>query len=130
MARKFFSENGEAIPAIKFENTKPAGYTEITDDIVLQRLYVSKYTERQTDGAAYYNEFRADLYLKIINGTYTNAEGFALEAHLSGLKNEIITGNWLTAQNTTAGLPLSGIYDQTLKDEIQADIDGYVALNY
>ena len=130
MARQFYSENNEAIPAIKYEATPPIGFTEIIDSVVLHRLYLLKYAKAEIDGSAYYNKFRADLYLEIINGTRTAAEGFALESHLVELKAEIIGGNWLTAQNISQNLTLSGVYDQALKDEIQAEIDQYVTDNY
>ena len=37
---------------------------------------------------------------------------------------------WLTAQYTNSNLTLSGIYDQAMKDSIQAVIDDYVTNNY
>ncbi len=130
MARKFYKEDNEAIPAIKFELTQPTGFTEITDTIELKSLFIGKYKQREIDGIDYFEEFRADLYLDILNGTYTDTEVFALETHLNELQLSVITGSWLTAKNKNTSLALSGIYDQAMKDEIQADIDTYVNDNY
>ena len=130
MARKFYKENNEALPAIAYELTAPADFTEITDSNELKALFNKKYKERTQDGQDYYNNFRSDLYIDITNGTITDAEAFALEAHIKPVSDNLLTGNWLTAQNSNTNLTLSGIYDQTMKDEIQADIDNYIANNY
>ena len=38
MARKFYTEDDEAIPDIKFELTTPDGFTEITDSAEIWTL--------------------------------------------------------------------------------------------
>ena len=130
MARNFYKENNEPIPAVVFELTAPGGFTKITDESELHELYLEKYVERQFDGVEYYNEFRATLYIEMLNGTNTQSETFLLENHLSELQGELISGNWLTAQNTLINLPLSGIYNQTMKNEIQNTVDDYVSNKY
>jgi hypothetical protein len=130
MARAFYSEDGEAIPAIMFEETQPAGYTLITDVPELRKCYMAKYKEREYDGVNWFEEFRADLMMDIIAGTYTGGQVFALELHLKRLINNVREGSWLTAQNISTNLVLDGIYNQTMKDEIQAVIDAYVTNNY
>ena len=130
MARKYYIEDNEAIPAIVFEETAPVGFTEITDSAKLLELHSKRYEKNRTDGVDYYNEFQADLYLKIQNATYTVAEVVALEAHLKDVADEIKAGSWLTAQNSIGGVALSGIFDQTMKDSITADINNYVNDNY
>jgi len=130
MARKFYKEDGEAIPAIQFVETQPVGYTEITDADEIKRLYLIQYSYRITDGQQYVLDFTADRYIDTLNGTYTEAEVFALESHIKDLYSELNNGWWLTAQNTNSSLSLSGIYDQTMKDEIQAILDDYVTNNY
>jgi hypothetical protein len=130
MARKFYIEDNEAIPSIAFENSEPIGFTEITDQNKLKELYQLKYNERTQDGHDYYNGLRTDLYLDIVNGIVTDTDAFLLEIHVKGLKDELLSGNWLTAQYVNSNLALSGIYDQTMKDEIQNYIDNYVLNNY
>lgn len=130
MARKFYRENNEQIPAIVYELSQPVGFTEITDEVELKRLYINLYQQRKVDGLDYFDSFRADLMMDIINQRYTSQQVFDLENHLSVLISEIVLGNWLTAQNENFNLIISGIYDQTMKDEIQTTLDNYVNDNY
>ena len=130
MPRKFYKEDNEAIPAIKFELTQPVEFTEITDQAEIKELYLRQYQYRILDGQEYVQDFTADTYIKVINGIYTDQEAFQLESHIKDLYQELNNGWWLTAQNTNANLPLLGIYDQILKDEIQLKLDTYVSENY
>lgn len=130
MPRKFYKEDNEAIPAIKFELSQPVGFTEITDSAEIKELYLRQYQYRILDGQEYVQDFTADTYIKVINGIYTDQEAFQLEAHIKDLYQELNNGWWLTAQNTNTNLELLGIYDQILKDEIQAKLDLYVSENY
>lgn len=132
MARAFYIEDdyGQGIPAIMFEETQPAGYTLITDQAELRKCYMAKYAERELDGSNWFEEFRADLMMDIISTTYTPTEVFLLEQHLHALVVQLLEGSWMTAQNTSTNLTLSGIYDQAMKDEIQGVIDTYVTNNY
>ena len=70
------------------------------------------------------------MYINVINGVYTDVEVFALENHIKNIYDELNNGFWLTAQNTNQNLILSGIYTQTLKDEIQLTLDNYISANY
>ena len=130
MARKFYKEDNSLIPAIVYELTQPLGYTQITNSEELKRLYIGLYNQRGQDGVDYFDDFRASIMMDIIAGTYTEIEVFNLETHIKNLQDEVILGNWLTAQNTNSNLALSGIYDQAMKDEIQTYIDDYVLNNY
>jgi len=130
MSRSFYIEDNEAMPAVKYEETQPTGYTLIADNTMLKDCYIKLYRKRAGDGVAWFEEFRADLMMKILDSTYTPAEVFLLEQHLEHLTANVIGGNWLTAQYFAAALPLSGIFDQTMKDEIEAVIAAYIAENY
>jgi len=130
MARSFYKEDGQAIPAIQYVEAQPAGYTLITDLVELRRCYMNQYHQRELDGRDWFEEFRADLMMDIISATYTPTEIFLLEQHLKTLSENIVAGSWLTAQNVSTNLALSGIYDQIMKDEIQGVIDTYVTNNY
>ncbi len=130
MPRQFYKEDNQALPAIKFELSKPVGYTEILDPSEIKTLYIQQYQYRIEDGQEYVQDFTADTYIKVINGIYTDQEAFQLEAHIKDLYQELNNGCWLTAQNTNTNLALLGIYDQILKDEIQLKLDTYVSENY
>jgi len=128
MARKFYKQDSST--SIAFELTQPIGYSEITDPTELKRLYKIQYRYRISDGKEYVLDFTADRYLDVLNGTYTEAETFALESHIKNLYDELNNGWWLTAQNTNSSLSLSGIYNQAMKDTIQTIINDYVTNNY
>ena len=70
MARKYYQENNEAIPAICFEESKPVGFTLITNQAQLHDLIKGQYIQRAEDGADYYNDFRTDRYMDILNNIY------------------------------------------------------------
>ncbi len=132
MARKFYIENdvSSGEPAIKFELTTPKGFTEITDTDKIKELYLIQYKYRIKDGKQYVLTFTSDRYIDIIKGVYTDEEVFNLETHIKDLQEQLNNGCWLTAQNTNSSLETSGIYTKSMKDEIQATLDNYVADNY
>ena len=130
MARQFYKENGEQIPAILFVNEQPEGFTLITDPAEIKELYLGQYQQRIDDGKNWVLNFTADMYIDVLNEVYTAEQVFALENHIKNIYNELNNGFWLTAQNTNQNLTLSGIYTQLLKDEIQAILDAYVNDNY
>ena len=132
MARKFYIENdvSSGEPAIKFELTTPKGFTEITDTDKIKELYLIQYKYRIKDGKQYVLTFTSDRYIDIIKGVYTDEEVFNLETHIKDLQEQLNNGCWLTAQNTNSSLETSGIYTKSMKDEIQATINNYVADNY
>ena len=130
MAKKFYKENGEAIPAIIFELIAPTGFTEITDAEEIKYLYITQYENRKQDGKNFVTEFTADLYINVLNSVYTSTEVFSLETHISKLYENLNNGWWLTAQNTNLNLPLNGVYTQDMKDSIQNIINTYITNNY
>ncbi len=124
--RQFYTD---ATGAIAFETSAPAGYTLVTGT-EKDLLWVAKYEERREDGQRYYTETQADLYLSILDGTYTSIEVFDFEEYTSQLGDQIFKGDWYTAQTTCTNLPTSGIFDTAKKAEIQGVIDDYVLRNY
>jgi hypothetical protein len=130
MARKFYIEDNVTPPAVCFELSQPSGFSEITDENQLSALYENEYSKRASDGQAYYNKIRTQIYRDFINGLITDVQAFDLENHINGVAENLFTGNWLTAKNTNANLLLSGVYDQALKDEINDYITNYLSENY
>lgn len=130
MAKKWYIEDDEQLPAIVHSETQPEGYSLLTNEATILSQIEKAYKVRELDGSSFYNSFRSRLMREIELGNITPTDAFLVESHLKELKDNLITGNWLTAQSINASLPLSGIYDQDLKDEIQEGIDLYVANNY
>jgi len=58
MAKKFYAEDNEAIPSIVFKETKPSGFTEITDQAELSRLYLKQNNKLKEDGKEYTANFK------------------------------------------------------------------------
>ena len=115
--------------AIAFEDSAPSGYSLVTGTDK-ELLWFAKYEERREDGQTYYTETQANLYLSILDGTYTSDEVFTFESYTSQLGDQIFKGDWYTAQTTCSDLPTSGIFDTAKKAEIQGVIDNYVTNNY
>ena len=88
------------------------------------------YEGRSNDGFSYFEDFRGDLIIKHVQGVYTYAQINDLEIHVKLVQDELILGNWLTAQSVNQNLSLSGIYNQTMKDEISDYINSYILENY
>lgn len=130
MARKFYKENIENLPAIVFELSAPAGFTEITDSAEIKQLYLLQYQKRISDGKFFVLDFTADMYINVLNGVYTESEVFELENHIKDIYDQLNNGFWLTAQNTNQNLALLGIYTDQLKTDIQIILDTYVSENY
>ncbi len=124
--RQFYTD---ATGAIEFETSAPAGYTLVTGT-EKDLLWIAKYEERRDDGQRYYTETQANMYLSILDGTYTSTEVFDFEEYTSQLADQIFKGDWYTAQTTCTNLPTSGIFDTAKKAEIQGVIDDYVSRNY
>ncbi len=124
--RQFYKDTDGAIA---FETSAPVGYTLVTGT-EKDLLWIAKYEERREDGQRYYTETQADLYLSILDGTYTSIEVFDFEEYTSQLGDQIFKGDWYTAQTTCTNLSTSGIFDTAKKAEIQGVIDDYVSRNY
>ena len=130
MAKNYYIEDFESIPAIIYAETQPTGYTLITDDALLLDLTMKDYLIKEKDGCNFYNSFRSSLLLKIKSGEIQATDAFTVEAYLSPVKDNLTSGNWLTAQYVCNALPLSGIFDATLKSEILTGITDYINANY
>jgi len=128
--RKFYREDSETGNALAFENEKPTGYTEIVSPEELIPLIIGKYAQREEDGQYFFEKFRAHQVLTVMSGTNPPEDVIALEFHLKQLTDELIIGSWLTATSINPSLILSGLYDQTMKDYLQTEIDTYITNNY
>lgn len=130
MAKKYYIEDNQSIPAIQYCEGQPEGYSEITDPVKLLELTKADYVIKEKDGHDFYNDFRSRLLLEIKSGAITPTEAFTVESYLSDIKDNLITGNWLTAQYLTSNKPTSRIFDDDLKAEILGGITNYVNNNY
>jgi hypothetical protein len=128
--RKFYKENNEVRPAVKFAESLPVGFTEITDIEEVKTLYILQYTYRINDGQNFVLDYTANMYINVVNGVYSDIEVFELESHIKDIYDQLNNGFWLTAQNTNQNLSLIGIYTDVMKADIQNILDTYVSENY
>ncbi len=128
--KKFYIEDSEEGNSVVFSDAQPVGFTEIADPTVLKPLIIGKYKEREVDGSEYFEGFRADIMLLVMQGTESSSDVVTLEQHLKPVTDELIIGNWITAGSINSGIALSGLYTQDMKDDIQSYIDNYITENY
>jgi len=133
MAKKFYEENNEAIPAVQFieEGSQPAGWVEVTDADRINTLTKKLYLQRELDGRELYEIIRAQLAEQFNSGSLTLADAHFIETKLINAKSFLITGDWATAQYELGLLTVpDNAYTQELHDMVTLSIETYMDLNY
>lgn len=130
MAKKYYTEDNEPLPAIIYAETQPTGFSLIADAEKVLFLTKKRYEGYEKDGKDFYNGFRSNLYLEIVAGNVAASDAFIVEGYLKDVKDNLITGNWMTARHLCNSLATQGIFTQTLKDTILAGMDAYITENY
>lgn len=127
MVKKFYKEDNEPIPDIKFleEGTQPAGFTEITDIDEIKSQYKKIYHERAKHGLELYNDIRVDLATEFNTGEMTEADAYFIEKKLIDAKSFLLTGNWVMARHELDQLTIEGAYTQGIHDSIKLKVDDY-----
>jgi len=132
MAKKFYEENNEAIPAVQFieEGQQPTGWVEVTNADRINTLTKKLYLQRELDGRNLYENIRAQLAEDFNSGSLTLADAHFIETKLINAKSFLLTGDWATAQFELSLLVIEGAYTQELHDDINLNITNYMNLNY
>ena len=132
MAKKFYEENNEAIPAVQFieEGQQPLGWVEVTNADRINTLTKKLYLQRELDGRNLYENIRAQLAEDFNSGSLTLADAHFIETKLINAKSFLLTGDWATAQFELSLLVIEGAYTQELHDDINLNITNYMTLNY
>ena len=132
MAKKFYEESNEAIPAIQFieEGSEPAGWVEVTNADRINTLTKKLYLQRELDGRNLYENIRAQLAKDFNSGSLTLADAHFIETKLINAKSFLLTGDWATAQYELSLLVIEGAYTEELHDNINLSITNYMTLNY
>lgn len=105
MPKKFYIEDGEAIPAIIFVETPPQGYTEITDSNQVLELTLSREMSQRRSRKEYglllseiissqLRLFRVSIDPSLLYHSQTRA---TLYLNLETLKNSVSSGNFIDA---------------------------------
>ena len=105
-------------------------YNSLTIADITTFNVISIYQKRQADGIDFFQEQRAHLYIKLTTSEITMPDAFFIELKLKNVKDYVITGDWLTAQNEINSVIVEGAYTQAIHDSIKDPIDAYVTANY
>lgn len=132
MAKKFYEENNEPIPAVRFleEGSQPVGWVEVTSADRINTLTKKLYLQREQDGRALYDDIRAQLAKDFNSGELTLSDAHFIETKLVNAKSFLLTGDWATAEYELSLLVIEGAYTQELHDDINLNISNYMTLNY
>jgi hypothetical protein len=82
------------------------------------------------DGVAYYDKEKAKTFDAINAGLIDVNVGNALTELLEGVKNNLVTGDWLTALNIVNNTPTSLVFSAEYKTDIQTRLQEYINNNY
>ena len=132
--KKFYKEDNEAIPAIKYADTQPVGFTEITDEDEISLLYLKQNKKLKADGVDYVAVLKIDNFgVPYRDGTLTDANVNYLYNKLPQLIMRLEDGNWDSAKyllenelNTISQNDIDNGYTQAVHDEILNDVTTYI----
>jgi len=132
--QKFYKEDNEEIPAIKYTDTQPVGFTEITNQEELVILYLNLNKKLKHDGAQYVAEFKVSTF------GFLYRDGILLDANVDYLYNKLTQlllrledGNWNSAKyllenelSTISQEDIDNGYTQSVHDDLLNDITTYI----
>jgi len=132
--KKFYKEDNEAIPAIKYADTQPVGFTEITDEDEISLLYLKQNKKLKADGVDYVAVLKIDNFgVPYRDGTLTDANVNYLYNKLPQLIMRLEDGNWDSAKyllenelNTISQNDIDNGYTQAVHDGILNDVTTYI----
>jgi len=132
--KKFYKEDNESIPAIKYADTQPVGFTEITDEDEISLLYLKQNKKLKADGIDYVAVLKIDNFgVPYRDGTLTDANVNYLYNKLPQLIMRLEDGNWESAKyllenelNTISQNDIDNGYTQAVHDGILNDITTYI----
>ena len=132
--KKFYKEDNEAIPAIKYADAQPVGFTEITDENEISLLYLKQNKKLKADGVDYVAVLKIDNFgVPYRDGTLTDENVNYLYNKLPQLIMRLEDGNWESAKyllenelNTISQNDIDNGYTQAVHDEILNDITTYI----
>ena len=134
MAKKFYTEDNEAIPSIVFKDTKPSGFTEITDQAELSRLYLKQNNKLKEDGKEYTANFKVVSFgVSYRDGTLSDSSVDYLYTKLAQIILRLEDGNWDSALyylnnhlNTISQDDINNGYSQAIHDQLVSDLTAYI----
>jgi len=107
--------------------------TDLIDKIgnlSLKEKAIASYRIHKKNGVLFYENFRADLVVALLQGNKTPAQVFEIEEKVNHLKPLLLEGDWRTSQNKANSLIAEGALEQSLVDAIKNYINNYVTANF
>lgn len=135
MSKKFYNEDDPLGFAVKYAETKPEGFSEITDQAELSRLYLKLNNKLKDDGNKYTSKFKVDVFgVKYRDGIITDSNVDWLYVNLNQLLLRLEDGNWDSAlyylNNHLLPITQESIdngYTQEVHDKLVTDITTYLS---
>jgi len=90
----------------------------------------SAYAAHEVAGKEFYADVRADLANKAITAEITYNDAYNIEQSLRDVKENILTGDWKTAQYHMTLVTVAAPLTQDIYDSIKDPIDDYITNNY
>lgn len=136
MSKKFYNEDDPLGFAVKYAETKPEGFSEITDQAELSRLHLKLNTKLKDDGKKYTSKFKVDVFgVKYRDGIITDQNVDWLYVNLNQLLIRLEDGNYDSAlyylENHLSPVTQESInngYTQEVHDKLVADVTNYIAI--
>jgi hypothetical protein len=132
MSRNFYIQDTPIAPSIRFEESKPNGYTlvEMTNPLI-DDLIKKKYNEYKKDGIEYFNNTRVQL-VKARNASLLTSDNIvAIEKKLASVESSLIIGNWISAETILINdVVADALLSQDFYDKLLNDFQTYILNNY
>jgi len=132
--KKFYKEDNEDIPSIVYSDVQPNGFSEITDPLELNALYLKQNNKMKQLGQDYVSNFKvSNLGVLYRDGALTDANVHYLYNKLTQLLLRLEDGNFDSAKfllenelNTITQDDIDNGYTQAIHDQILNDVTNYL----
>lgn len=126
MARKYYIEQNENIPAIVYEENAPDGFIELTDNDMLSIEIKKTYELRRKDGISYCDNYRANLMMLYSSGQLSESEALHICSKIAQTQNELRNGDWIEARESCENIVLDLIFTMSMKQDMLDYINSYI----
>lgn len=130
MVKKFYIEDAADGYAVKYSESAPAGFSEISDPLEIEKQYRRLYKKRAKDGLALHDTIRANLAIMLDNSLMTEDQVYEIEKKLLPAKSFLLSGNWLMAFHDINLQSVDTNYTQAVHDDIRLRLESYINENY
>jgi len=130
MVKKFYIEDAVDGYAVKYSESAPEGFSEISDHLEIEKQYRRLYKKRVKDGLALHDIIRANLAIMLDNSLVTEDQVYEIEKKLMPAKSFLLSGNWMMAFHDINLQSVDMNYTQAIHDDIRLRLESYINENY